>query len=412
MKSILFMCESYYRLPSPNGICVQAVAEEAVKEGCRVDIVTIYNAENQPEAERINGVNVYRVDPGFIRRMIYKTNSFGNSKQNKLHTLIAKISAFNGLLHAFRYPLLSKRQVRNLYIKAWELYKRNKYQYVVTVYQQIHPVLAGMKLKKDFPVINLVLYTLDAISGGWVPNILHSHKIPMSSLKRWEKYFFSRVDRIFAMESHRLYYQKKEYDKFKNKIIYMDIPLLKPLPEKKVINRNGKLIRCVFTGSMHKDTANPEYLLKLLLFLKNIEVHIYGHVAPDIEEMLQNSPVYGKQVFCYGKVEHDKVLDIQRNADVLLNFGNSNPNMIPCKIFEYISTGNPVVSFTHSNEDSSLPYMHQYPNAIIIKEDNALIEDNCVKIRKFLNDIKTVKPSSIKEKFLKNTPEYFLHELN
>ena len=411
MKSILFICESYYRAPSPNGICVQSVAEQAIKEGHRVDIVTVFNDEHQIEYEVVNGVHIHRVDPGFIRRELYKSNPTIHPELQNRQKLILKLSALNGLIKAFRYPFLSEKQVTNLQKKAEELYKLNKYQYVVVVYHQIHPVLAGIRLKQTFPVIDLILYTLDAISGGWVPNILHSHKIPMCSLKRWERYFFENVDRVFAMESHYQYYQTEEYAKYKDKIFYLDIPLLNPIKQEKISYAPKDKIRFVFTGSMHKDTANPGYLLKLLPHLLNVCVDIYGNISPDIMNKIKDSGLIDNQIFYHGRVSHDEVLGIQRNADILLNFGNANSNMIPCKIFEYISSGRPILSFTHSKADSSLPYMYKYPNTMVVEESSEQIVDNSKKIERFINENRCVDINFIQNSFKKNTPSYFLQLL-
>lgn len=411
MKSILFLCESYYRSPSPNGICVQAIAEQAIREGYHVDVVTIFNDEKQVEYEVINSVHVYRVNPGFIRRELYKSNPIVHPELQNRHNLILKLSAINGFIKAFRYPFLSKKQVINLQKKAEELYRLKRYQHVVVVYQQIHPVLAGIGLKKIFPTIDLILYTLDAISGGWIPKILHSHKIPMRSLKKWEHYIFENVDRIFAMESHFPYYQTKEYVIYKEKIFYLDIPLLNPTKQEMAKKIDNKRNRFVFTGSMHNDTANPEYLLKLLPFLSNVCVDIYGSISIDIMDKIKDSGLIGKQIFCHGRVDHDKILNIQRNADILLNFGNSNSNMIPCKIFEYISTGRPILSFTHSKEDSSLSYMKKYGNALIIEESNEHILDNSKLIMQFLDNASSVNTNEILNIFYKNDPRYFFRKL-
>lgn len=408
MKSILFLCESYYRLPSPNGICVQAVAETAVKEGYHVDVVTIFNSNDQSEYETVNGVTVYRVDPGFIRRELFKTNPEIYPEKNQCHNLILKLSALNGLIKAFRYPYLSRKQVVNLQMKAEELYKQNRYQHVVIVYQQIHPVLAGINLKKKYPKVDLTLYTLDAISGGWVPNILHSHKISMNSLKKWEQYFFNNVDRVFAMESHFQQYQSQEYELWREKIHYLDIPLLRLVKQAYLEKPTDGRVRFVFTGSMHKDTANPKYLLKLLPQLQDVEVDIYGSISPDIMEEMKESGLLNKQLFYKGRVGHDEILEIQRNADVLLNFGNANPNMIPCKIFEYISTGRKIISFTHSSEDSSLPYMRRYTNSLILEEDDKRLEQTVRQVIQFLSVSNVVDEELLKDRFKKNMPEYFL----
>ena len=409
MKNILFICESYYYRASPNAICVQAVAENLISQGYNVNIATLFNAKGQPAVETLNGVTVHRVGAGFIETALYNNEEKADPKQIKKRNRILKLSKLNGVLNAFSYPLLSRKQVRNLFVKAEEIYKKAAIDYCVVVYHKIADVLAGIKLKKKHPEMKLVLYTLDAISGGWVPTIMRSKKIPMNSLKRWERFFFKNIDKMFAMESHRKYYESDcVYDEYKNKIEYLDIPLLCKTECGDASKKEKDCISLVYTGSMHRDTANPAYLTKLLSGIKGAKIYIYGNVSDEIRESLSQSPDFNNKLFLMGRKEHAEISKIQKSADVLLNFGNANPNMIPCKIFEYMSTGNKIISFTHSESDSSLPYMEKYPMALIVKEDENLISENINLIKNFIKEkCDEVNYHMLERMFEKNTPQYF-----
>lgn len=405
MKNIVFICESYHYGASPNGVCVKQVAEELARSGHSVRVVTFLNNINQPNYEEINSVGIFRVNPGFIEKSLYK------NKNNKIkYNLTLKLSKINGILHAFKYPLLSEKQVKFMYRKTLELHKNKQIDYLVCSYHKIVDVLSGIKLKKKYPNIKLILYTLDAISGGWVPKIMRSSKIPMNSLKRWERYFFKYIDKMFAMESHRSYYKSNnEYDQYQEKIEYLDIPLLEPIDSKK---NNNPHIKMVYTGSMHKASANPHYLLKMLPRIDNTQLYIYGNVSLDIKNEIKNNPLYNKRIFLCGRVSHDEIVKIQQDADVLLNFGNGNPNMIPCKIFEYMSTNKKILSFTYSLLDSSLPYIKKYPNGLIIEEDDKLINENIDKVIQFLvEETKKISKDDLSTIFEKNTPKYFEKKL-
>lgn len=408
MKNILFICESYLHKPSPNGICVQRVAECIASENCRVCVVTFFNAVQQPAYEKHNGVEIFRVLPGRIMRTLYQCEDNPDAKQMRKTKLTLSISHVNGMLHAFCYPLLSYKQVNNLYQKAKELMSAEHFQYVVTVYHKIDSVLAGIRLKHIFKDTRLILYTLDAISGGWVPDILHSRKIPMRSLKRWERYFFRNIDVMFAMESHRAYYERNaEYQKYSSKIQYLDIPLLTENTCKKEMH-DDDTVDIVYTGSMSKDTANPLYFISLLHHLPNVRFHIYGRIQEEILPTVTSDALFGTRILVHGTVSHDEILKIQKNADVLLNFGNANSNMIPCKIFEYMSTGNKIISFTHSESDSSLPYINAYINGLVVTEDDSAVDENVNKIVDFINNPPCpVTKEELEQTYRKNTPEYF-----
>lgn len=410
MKNVIFLCDSYVYNASPNGICIESIAEYMCRNGFRVNVVTFFNNVGQQKYENINGVNIYRADPGMIWRKLYENQAASTSAQRRRYAIVNRLSALNGLLHAFRYPLLSTKQVRNMAKCARQAISGEVPNYIICVYHKMSDVLAGIRLKKKYPSAKLILYTLDAISGGWIPNILHSRKIPYNSLKRWEKYFFSNIDMMFAMEAHRSYYETDEYQPYKSLIEYLDIPLLNVSPQK--IDRKTDKMHFVFTGSMCKDTANPYYFLQLLEHLPYVVFDIYGMVSRDISDEIENHPLYNSRLFMHGKVEHDKVMDIQKRADVLVNFGNANPNMIPCKIFEYMSTCHKIISFTHAETDSSLPYIQKYPLGLIVEEDEEKTKEQAQCIENFLKDSANLAdPAQVEKMFIKNTPAYFVDRI-
>lgn len=410
MKNIVIMCDTYLPKASPNGICVNEVALTLVKRGDCVRIVTTPNIERQKEKEIINGVEVFRVNPGFVVRELNATEGKTDSASAKRRSRALKISGICGAVNGFRYPLSAPSQVNSYYKCACELHKKEKIDVIVCCYHKIAAVAAGIKFKKKFPDTKFVVYTLDAVSGGLVFPVLRNMKIPMNSLKRWEKKMFSTVDKAFVMESHRLHYDSREYDKYRDRLDFLDIPLV-------VSGRQGKDIKkdkvhFVYTGSMSIGTANPKHFLSILKMLDDCVFDIYGTINEDITEIIKNAQITDDKLMLHGRVPHEEISDIQREADILLNFGNANPCMIPCKIFEYISTGKKILSFTHSSTDSSLPYLEKYPNALIIDENDS-VEDNEKKIKEFMSaPTLDVSENMLNNIYEKNTAAYFCNRID
>ncbi len=408
MSRIVILCGKYLPNASPNGICASKVAEALKKCGHDISVIALNDVPDKKHSEEIiNEIPVYRVYPGYLIKTLFDTEGKKDKASLRRRFAAQKVSSLKGALYAFSYPLKSLTAVKSYLRQIEKMQEEKPIDVVACCYHNIDEVYAGLKFKKKHPEVKLVVYTLDAISGGWVPNILHSAKIPMDSLKRWEKRIFKTADKMFAMESHRYYYEKNsEYDKYKEKIQYLDIPLLTPTELEKEAHEGA--IKMVYTGSMHKASANPQYLLKLMPYIGNAEVYIYGSISPEIEKKIKQTAEFNKKIFIMGSVPYEKISEIQQNADVLLNFGNGNPNMIPCKIFEYMSTGNKILSFTYSPLDSSLPYIEKYPSGLIISEEDSLIEENAKRINEFLKaEIKKPKKDELKRLFEKNTPEYF-----
>lgn len=412
MKNVVIMCDTYLPKASPNGICVSQVAKALAERNDNVRIVTTLNIEGQKAVENIDGVDVYRVDPGFVVRELMATDGKTDSESVKRRNKALKVSSISGAINGFRYPLTAPVQVKNYYNCVEQLNNEQKIDILVCCYHKIAAVAAGIQFKKAHPDTKFIVYTLDAISGGLVFPVLHSMKISMNSLKRWEKKIFSSVDKVFVMESHRSHYDNKEYDIYREKLEFLDIPLV-------TTDRNGSYekkdkLHFVYTGSMSTGTANPKIFLELLKKLDSEEFvfDIYGGITPEIEDVIKVAKLPDSKIVLHGKVPYEEIDSIQKNADILLNFGNANPCMIPCKIFEYISTGKKILSFTHSEKDSSLPYLKIYPNALIIDE-NGNEEENLQKIKEFMAKEPTLIDKEMLEKlYEKNIGKYFCKQID
>lgn len=90
---------------------------------------------------------------------------------------------------------------------------------------------------------------------------------------------------------------------------------------------------------------------------------------------IKDSGLFGSQVFYHGLLPFEQIHDIQQSADYLITFGSNNPNMIPCKIFEYFSTFRPVINVYNSPYDSAKPYVEKYWNKIQLYTGNSIDEN-------------------------------------
>ena len=411
MKNIVFMCDTYLPKASPNGICVEAVANNLFKKGYKVSVITTPNIDGQLKMENINGIDVYRINPGFVVNELNAVDGKNDNKSLKRKKRALMISKINGALNAFKYPLSAPVQIKN-YLKCIQKLEKNRHiDVVVCCYHKIAAVAAGIKFKKKNPNTKFIVYTLDAISGGLIFPVLNSRNIALKSLKRWEKRIFSMVDKAFVMESHRKHYDNVEYDNIRSKLEYLDIPLLKIERLTKECH-DSKTIHFVYTGSMSDSTANPKYFIEILKNIKeDVVFDIYGNIDKNVMNVINNNNGDNK-ISIKGKVPYNQIDNIQKEADILLNFGNANPCMIPCKIFEYISTGKKIISFTYSELDSSLPYLKKYPNVLIIDENND-IDENISKIEEFINSpLKDIDEEILSSLYKKNIPDYFYNQIN
>jgi hypothetical protein len=111
---------------------------------------------------------------------------------------------------------------------------------------------------------------------------------------------------------------------------------------------------------------------------------------------------------CHDYIPLAELHTVYRHADYLLNVSHINANMVPSKIFEYMSYGKPVISTFVSRGDSAQKYLERYSEGLCI-DLNAPEEDNISAINAFLSACHPVVPfEEIQSRFRENTPEAFL----
>lgn len=409
LSKILIILGMYQPRPSANGICIEKIANELIKRKHSVDCIS--NAEqNSSKIENINGINIYRIKP----RLTYRIDEWCEyNKTNKLQkfvkivsTLMNKIKLF---MSAFTWPLVSPLYTYRFYNKANKLQRQNNYDIVIGVYTPVDSVYAAHLLKSKFSDLVYIPYFLDSLSGGYGPKYFSGNLIRERCLKL-EKKLVKNADLIVSMESsreHNNIYNHKNLTKTR----FLDIPLLE-----KIIcngnNENGKDgINIIFVGSISKSTRDPEFLIKVLekLLEKNILVSFIGAVdcIDQFGDILERYP---EKIKFSGRVTHEKALEEMAFADALINIGNSNPSMVPSKIFEYMSSGKPIISTYSIKNEPSLKYLKEYQLALSIDESRIDYENIANEIYEFLtlNKNQFVDFTVLKKIFYKNTPEAFV----
>ena len=86
------------------------------------------------------------------------------------------------------------------------------------------------------------------------------------------------------------------------------------------------------------------------------------------EEIFRNFAASHDKISLYPLQSPEIAIDALMNSDILVNIGNTVEFQIPGKIFEYMSTGKPIVHFSKLPEDPALKYLQKYPRVLIIKE--------------------------------------------
>ena len=192
-----------------------------------------------------------------------------------------------------------------------------------------------------------------------------------------EKDVLKKVDRVITSD---LIYdgisrdERKKYIKKIRIIEYPNVRELKYIKAKEKIHFPKGKINCCFVGNFYTQIRNPKFLFEVFSLLKdsNIVLHIIGDMyegnLDDYRDLI------GKNIILYGKKTLQTALDAMMQADILVSLNNTISNQVPGKIFDYISTGKPIINICKRPDCPSLKYMERYPIGLNIIERDDKVE--------------------------------------
>lgn len=400
---VLFILDTYLPKASANGICVMNLVQELQKNGDKVDCLCWDNTGVKKEI--IENVQITRVYAFKKFELEAKGKVYG--PQYRSAKLLDRVGT---ILFSFLYPnhrfFLSKRMEN----EALKLMKENNYDCVISVFQTFDAFYAGYHLVKKYPSIKWILYYLDVFSGGIKPKLLSQNVFYKKTLK-WEKRFLSKCDRAIIMESYRKHYEGDDFKEFFNKIVYSDFPLLKINGKLKLNNsESSSEIKFLLSGKIDFAMRNPIKLLLLMeTMLKTKSSHFDFCGTQDWPVILKTfQDKVGESFTYHGKVDYKTASKMEDEADVLINIGNAFSGAVPSKIFSYMSKGKIILHISSNNNDSSIPYLKEYPKSYIIYKDEKITSDTLENLTSFilLNKNVPVDYNVLSEKLEKNTPAY------
>ncbi|MCI8280648.1 MAG: glycosyltransferase family 4 protein [Lachnospiraceae bacterium] len=409
-RHILIATDSYNgKLATANGICVQHIAEEFLKHDYNVDVLC-YRHKNEKSYEETKKIRLYRIRVNLVHyfrfayesgqnRLIREISKLLMVTLNRIQTLIC--------IHWFpmRAPFFSRRYAREMK----KLYKKNNYGMIISSYCPFEAAYAGWRTKKEFGA-TVCLYSLDSLSNFSGNKFFLTEESQKEKGRRWEKVFFDAYDCVLQMKCHQVYYEGDVYNKYKNKFKYVDFP---HITDHQKENKHYNNYLLMYVGSIRTSYFTQVIDLLEPFISDKYLLEIYGgNTSADLG--IERSKLMKINLSLKGRVDHDKLIQIEEEAGCFLSMGNygSSSNFVPSKIFEYISTGKKMIHFYKNPNDSCLPYLKNYKACCLVNVDDN--KDKSIKIiEDFLKSEVGIIPSEeIKKVYLVNTPEYTYSIIN
>ena len=401
MEKYIFMTNYYLPFPDATGMCVHKIAKELAKKH---DVTTLCY-ESLDNQKNIDGVNILPIRiPLFLKR---------NKNRNKIYL---KFLYMDSLIHKFiyikKYPLRSNKLVREYIKKTENIISESDQTKIIASFTPLEAVIAAYKLKIKYPdKVKIIYYSTDTLSNeksdsGFLP-LEYREKCGLE----WERKLFKEFDKLILMECHKEHYSSDIFEEFKNKMVFVNFPFMEKQIFEVKQSKASKKIHFVYAGTLYKIIRNPKYLCDALVRLSkrnSIRVDFLG--GGDCNDILEEASVQSNQsIVFHGMQSHDVAMKYINNADVLLSIGNLNSPMVPSKIYEYMSTGKPIVHIYFSENDPCILPLKIYGNALIVHNGDKNADK---KLDKFLRSIINLGYETIEEKFITSTPKYTAEIIN
>lgn len=390
---VLFIANEGYPYKSATSNCIREIAGKMLSVGFEVGLINITGNNEMDEELEIDKVKVYNVhcenNPN-IKLLAAKKQYF---------TLIRAVLI--KLIKKYGYSPINSRLIKRIQHEL-EKYGGN-WDVFVPVCSNVHTALACMEYcihhKRKY-----VLYQVDPIET----NKTYKKYPVMADIERqiYKNASFIITTPIIAEEKKG----DSEYDS--SKIIPLEFPNVRNLTVANIKN-NSKSVVCFYSGRFYSGVRDCNFALSVLARMqnKNIRVVFAGTGQEDVIAEYGEGELFGRLTHI-GEINLDDSLRNIQQADILLNIGNKVVNQVPSKIFDYISTGKPVVNFCSCKECPTIPYMNKYGNAINIIEGEQSLKIQAQLVESFIqeNMERVLTYKEIETKFHENTVDFVGNE--
>ena len=233
--------------------------------------------------------------------------------------------------------------------KIEELNDVKPIDYLLTVSSPFSAHSAGRAFKQKHEKVKWITFTFDPL--------IHTSKVKKSFIfpKIKERWDIRQEMRVYK-EANYNYVTEDVYDNC-NHLFNSSLQKTFSLPfmiengTGEAINYfNNNKINLIFAGRFYNDIRNPEYLLKTFISMNNSDMLLHLFITSDCEDLINRYvKMSNGNIILHKPVSVHLINKILNDADVLINVGNSIAAFKPSKIFEYISTGKPIVNFYQNN---------------------------------------------------------------
>ncbi len=373
---ILLIAYSYPPLQDPQSIRWFNLSNLLAEYGYKIDVITIKLPDSLIRSDQFklhHNINIFRIFPGFIENIAYGMKSkMGTDSTGNL--IKRRKKGFRLIKYSYRFvrKIMDNMLIGDLktewlpfclnFLKRIDI---NNYSALITSQEPFVDSLIGMHIKKKHPNIRWIVDMGDSILSPYYP----------AWRKRIDRFFERKIvktaDRIVLTNQNLLKLISRQYGLKENKfcIINQGFSIKKLSTSKPHKNRQFTLF---FSGTFYKSFREPDNLIKALSQL-DIDYHLM--IAGRNELFLDKFSPIAKKTEFLGFISYFESLELQKQADILINIGNKQLYQVPGKFFEYLGSGRPILNIVYDENDETAKLTRELNAGVVCKNSAFEIRD-------------------------------------
>lgn len=405
---MLFVCFDQY---PTEGACTSLLlnlfAEKQIQSLGEVHVLTLSPSPGSPADEIRDGIAIHRFYSISQKRMkqllVCKPKEILSACSELLYRAATRKNIY---LPCYSKSFYDKVLVREALARLNALYAEYRFDLIIPVCGFYESAVASLLFCKKNK-IPLGFYQVDPCSTSETMN-------PQSRKKReaFEKELYGRSAFVITTDIIKREVADLLHVQDGDKIHAMEFPNIRLLKtDHAEEKKESDQINCVFAGRLYPKARNPRFTFELFSRIsnKNIKLILVGvdrQTLRDFKDITvpDNAVLPGSMPISLARRELEK-------ADFLVNIGNTVSNQVPSKLFEYFSSGKPVINIVESPKCPSLKYTKKHPCCMDVihgDETESALKRQAEELERFIvgNTGKSVSADRIHDIFYECMPEY------